>query len=102
KPAVGAAVMIAEFGFFAPGDGVKDHHSIVRRYTNLRSAIAVEVLNDVQWLEDGVLWRIGLPDEAWRIETFVISKELKPADFLVGPGVSPRDALPTFDIWQDF
>src|SRR5438046_997936 len=68
EPAVGPAVMIAEFGLFAPADGVEDHHSIVRRYTDLRNAIAIKVMNDVQWLENGVFWRVRLTDETMRVQ----------------------------------
>ena len=102
EPAVSAALVIAQFGFFAPGGALENHDSIVRRDTNLLDAVAIQVIDDVQRLEDRVLWRVRLPDEPRLVEALIVSEELEPTNFLIRPGVAPGHALQAFDVRQNF
>src|SRR5207245_7477183 len=87
---------------FAPGGAVENHDSIVRRDTNLLDAVAIQVINDVQRLEDRLLWRVRLPHEPRLVEALIVSEELEPANFLIRPGVAPSHALQAFDVRQNF
>ena len=64
EPAVGPALVVAQLRLLPAGRALEDHHAIVGRHADLRDAVAVEVVNDVEGTEHRRFRRVSLPDEA--------------------------------------
>ena len=47
EPAIGATVVIAQFGLFSPGRAVENHDPVMCSYTDLRHAVAIDIVNHV-------------------------------------------------------